>query len=92
MTSALNEKTRKKSVKLETRAIKPTKELAVSSESATSSLEKEYNDALSALNKVLDDIKKSNEPALTVEGITIPFKYLQPANVFAAVYQFMPID
>ena len=95
MTSALNEKIRKKSVRLETRAIKPTKELAVSeksvttsfrfdsstikpnkdfaisSESATSSLEKEYNDALSALNKALDDIKKSNEPALTVEGITI---------------------
>ena len=95
MTSALNEKIRKKSVRLETRAIKPIKELAVSeksvttsfrfdsstikpnkdfaisSESATSSLEKEYNDALSALNKALDDIKKSNEPALTVEGITI---------------------
>lgn len=95
MTSALNEKIRKKSVRLETRAIKPIKELAVSeksvttsfrfdsstikpnkdfnlpSESSTSSLEKEYNDALSALNKALDDIKKSNEPALTVEGITI---------------------
>ena len=37
MTSALNEKIRKKSVRLETRAIKPTKELAVSEKSVTTS-------------------------------------------------------